>query len=119
MELQAGLDAAELNRRLRGTTKRPASPAREIAVGDMGELETPGGGQLRGADRSIDTRPRRHASASHRVDWSGVYELSKKLHREANSAALRGTPILIGPPQRGQFQVRASEATGALGGSRG
>ena len=79
----------------------------------------PESGQLRGTDRSIDTRPRRHANACHRADWSDAYELSKKLHREANSAAVRGTPILIGSPQRGQFQVRASEATGALGGSRG
>jgi len=119
MELQAFLEAAELNRRLRGTTKRPVSAVDEMAGGDVGEPETAGSRQPRGTGQSINTRPRQHANACHRADWSGGYELSKKLHREANSAALRGTPILIGPPQHGQFQVRASEAAGALGGSRG
>ena|SRR6516225_8390047 len=119
MELQACLDTGELNRRLRGTTKRPTRAARERTVGDIGEPETTGDGQPRGIDQSIGTRPRRHANACHRADWSDVYELSKKLHREANSAAVRGTPILIGSPQRGQFQVRASEASGVQGCSRG
>ena len=119
MELQACLDTGELNRRLRGTTKRPTSAAREMTIGDIGEPETTRDGQPRGIDQSIGTRPRRHANACHRADWSDVYELSKKLHREANSAAVRGTPILIGSPQLGQFQVRASETSGAQGGSRG
>jgi hypothetical protein len=119
MELQAGLDTGELNRRLRGTTKKPTGAAREMTVGDIGRPETTRDGQPRCIGQSIGTRPRRHANACHRADWSEVYELSKKVHREANSAAVRGTPILIGPPQREQFQVRASEATGALGGSRG
>src|SRR5580658_5634974 len=119
MELQACLDTGELNRRVRGTTKRPTSAAREMTIGDIGEPESAESGQPPGIDQSIDTRPRRHANVCHRADWSDVYELSKKLHREANSAAVRGTPILIGSPQRGQFQVRASETSGAQGGSRG
>ena len=77
MELQAGLDAAEVNRQLQRTTKRPTGAARKMAVGDIGEPETARGGQPRGTDQSIDTRPRRHAKACHRADWSGVYELSK------------------------------------------
>jgi hypothetical protein len=81
-------------------------------IGDIGEPETAGGVHLRGTDRSIDTRPRRHANACHRADWSDVYELSKKLHREANSAAVRGTPILIGSPQRGQSSVASSNLAG-------
>jgi len=105
MELQACLDAAELNRRLRGTTERPAMATHEMAGGHIGEPENVWDAQPRGTCQPIGTRPRRHANACHRADWSGGYELSKKLHREANSAALRGTPILIGPPQRGQFQV--------------
>jgi hypothetical protein len=105
MELQACLEAVEVNPRVRGTTERLLIAAFEMAGGDIGEPESAEGGQPRGIDQSIGTRPRRHANACHRADWSGGYELSKKLHREANSAALRGTPILIGPPQRGQFQV--------------
>ena len=88
-----------------GTRKRPASAVGEMAVGDVGEPETAGSRQPRGTDQSINTRPRRHANACHRANWSGGYELSKKLHGEPNSTALRGTPILIGPPQREQFQV--------------
>ena len=118
MELQACLDAAEVTRRLQGTTKRPLIAAFEMAGGDIGEPESAESGQRCGTCQPTGTRPRRHANACHRADWSDVYELSKKLHREANSAAVRGTPILIGPPQRGQFQVRASEATGVQG-SRG
>src|ERR1700693_2832735 len=98
--------------------ERPVITAREMAGGDIGEPETAGSGQPRDTCQPIGTRPRRHANAPYRADWSGVYELSKKLHREANSTALRGTPILIGPPQRGQLQVRVSETAGAQG-SRG
>jgi hypothetical protein len=115
MELQACLDAVEVNRRVGGTTERPLIAACEMAGGDIGEPESAESGQPHGIDRSIGTRARRHANACHRADWSDVYELSKKLHREANCTAVRGTPILIGSPQRGQFQVRASEATGAQG----
>ena len=119
MELQADLDAAEVNQRPRGATKSPASADRKMDVGGIGKLETAGGVRRRGTDRSVDTQPRWHADACRRADWSDVYELSKKVHRDANSTALRGRPILICPPQRGQFQVRVSEATGGLGGSRG
>jgi hypothetical protein len=119
MELQACLDAAEVNRQLRRTTKRPVGAVPEMAGGDIREQETGVSEQPRGIGQRIGTQPPRRANARHGADWIGVYELSKKLHRDANSAALRGRPILIGPPQRGQFQVRASEATGALGGSRG
>jgi hypothetical protein len=119
MELQACLEAVEVNRRVRGTTKRLLIAAFEITGGDIGEAESAESGQRCGTCQPRGTRPRRHANACHRADWSDVYELSKKLHREANSAAVRGTPIFIGPPQRGQFQVRASEATEAQGGSRG
>jgi hypothetical protein len=119
MELQACLEAVEVNRRVRGTTEWLLIAAFEITGGDIGEPESAESGQPPGIDQSIDTRPRRHANACHRADGSDVYELSKKLHREANSAAVRGTPILIGSPQRGQFQVRTSEATGAQGGCRG
>jgi hypothetical protein len=119
MELQACLEAGEVNRRVRGTTERLLIAAFEITGGDIEEPESLERGQRCGTCQPPGTRPRRHANAPHGADWSGVYELSKKLHRDANSTALRGRPILIGPPQRGQFQVRASEATGALGGSRG
>lgn len=105
MELQACLDTGELNRRLRGTTKGPTGAAREMTVGDIGKPETTRDALPRGIDQSIGTRPRWQANACHRADRSDVYEVSKKVHREANSAAARGTPILIGPPQRGQFQV--------------
>src|ERR1700721_2446080 len=115
MELQACLDTGELNRRVRGTTKRPTSAAREMTIGDIGEPESAESGQPPGIDQSIGTRPRRHANGCHRADWSDVYELSKKLHREANSPPVRGTPVLVGPSHRGQFQVRASEATGVQG----
>ena len=113
------LDAAEVNRRVRGTTERRLIVAFEMTGGDIGEPESAESGQPHGIDQSIGTRPRRHANACHRVEWSDVYELSKKLHREANSAGLRGTPILIGSPQRGHFQVRLarrspSSTSGAL-----
>ena len=109
MELLACLDTAELNRSTAGYDEKAGRclprEMRRLVI-----LETPETSMVTGSRAGlfgqIDTRPRPRANARERADWIDVYELSKKPHRSANSAAVRRERrLLIGSPHRGQFQV--------------
>src|SRR6266536_1278294 len=118
MEPLAGFGTVAFARWAAGMTRRLPWGLPKVGDGGRPEKRREEKQLIVQCSRQVDTQLRLRAGARGGASWKPAYELSKKLHRDANCDGVRFGPMRMAAPQRGQRHVSGPGSAGPPG-SRG